>query len=193
MAVSPTHNGLRWDAANARMDYYYRGTRIGDWDANGFTVASGTVTLPAGTIGAADIADSSLLGDQVANVADVNTEGGVPLIYRIDIPAVSATNLSGATDVTVVDKIRVLDVSVLKTAGTTGGGAENVLIYNGATAITDSMSWTGADLSIVRAATINDAVHEIAAAGTLRVVINTSITDETSDAGVAIITAIKVA
>ncbi len=183
MPVSSTHTGWRRDDENSRLDYYYEGTRIGHIDANGFTVVTGK----------AFNADEALAGQQVANVANANTEGGIPLVYRINIAAVGATSLTADVDVTVVDKIRVLDVMVLKTAGTTGGGNENVTIKSTGAAITDVMSWTGVDKSIVRAATIDDAQHEIAAGKTLRVTIDTSITDETSDAGVAIITAIKVA
>lgn len=36
MAVSPTHNGWRWDSANSRMDIYYRGTKVGHVSATEF-------------------------------------------------------------------------------------------------------------------------------------------------------------
>lgn len=29
MPASPTHSGWRWDRGNSRLDFYYRGTRIG--------------------------------------------------------------------------------------------------------------------------------------------------------------------
>lgn len=44
MAVSATHNGWRWDPANSRLDFYYRGTRVGHINASG---VSSTGTLGA--------------------------------------------------------------------------------------------------------------------------------------------------
>lgn len=48
MAVSANHNGWRWDPANTRLDFYYRGTRVGAINATGITsvgdVASVTYT-----------------------------------------------------------------------------------------------------------------------------------------------------
>lgn len=37
MAVSANHNGWRWDPANTRLDFYYRGTRVGAINASGIT------------------------------------------------------------------------------------------------------------------------------------------------------------
>jgi hypothetical protein len=54
MAVSSIHNGWRYDPANSRLDFYYRGTRMGHVSAtdltaaNGFTVTSGGATITAG-------------------------------------------------------------------------------------------------------------------------------------------------
>ena len=191
-ARSSIHNGWHWDAGNSRLDFYYRGTRIGHINASGFTVASGTVTLPAGSIGAADIADDSLIGDQVANVADVNTEGGIPLLYRIDVAALGASTIAESTDITVVDKIRVLDVWAIHTGGN-GVATDNIQVLSTGATITDAMSWSGADKIIVRAAEIDDAQHEIAAGNILRVTLDTSATDAASGAGTVYVSAIKVA
>ena len=46
MAASPTHNGWRWDSANSRLDFYYRGTRVGHYTA---TTLAGALALAAGT------------------------------------------------------------------------------------------------------------------------------------------------
>ena len=53
MAVSAIHTGWRWDRGNARLDKYYRGTRIGHISADGETVVgtfstSGALTVDAG-------------------------------------------------------------------------------------------------------------------------------------------------
>lgn len=52
MAVSTIHNGFRWDRDNARLDVYYRGTRIGHFNSSGFTsvlAIAATTTVTAGT------------------------------------------------------------------------------------------------------------------------------------------------
>jgi len=43
MAVSPTHNGWRFDRANGRLDFYYRGTRVAHIDANGLDTADSKI------------------------------------------------------------------------------------------------------------------------------------------------------
>lgn len=60
-----------------------------------------------------------------------------------------------------------LDVTVLnKGAGT---ASDTITITDGTTAITDAIDISGADKTVARAATIDDAVYAIAASGTLRV------------------------
>jgi hypothetical protein len=98
----------------------------------------------------------------VAEVANVNTVGGITLLYRI-----TATALTGDVDVTVAERIRVLDVWCVATAA--GGASDTIIVKNGTTAITDAMDLNVSDKVIVRALTIDDAQHEIAAAGTLKV------------------------
>lgn len=39
--VSAIHNGWSWDRANARLDFYYRGTRIGHIKSGEMTLANG--------------------------------------------------------------------------------------------------------------------------------------------------------
>lgn len=97
-------------------------------------------------------------------VADVNTRGGIPVVHRIDI----ADAASADTDVVLENKTRVLDVQVVKTGGA-GAASNTITVKNGATAITDAIDMNVADKVTKRAGTIDDAQHEIAAAGTLRV------------------------
>lgn len=108
---------------------------------------------------------NSLDGAVVANVADSNTTGGIPVIYRIPIP----DGATGNVDVVMDHKIRVIDAHVVKTTAA-GGVGDTITVNNGAIAITDAMSINVADKVVVKAGTIDDAQHEIAAAGTLRVV-----------------------
>ena len=116
--------------------------------------ASGISTLAAG----------SLDGTSAANVADANVVGGIPALHRIDV----ADAATGNVDVVITHKTRVIDAWAVKTADA-GGAANTVQVSNGANAITDAMVINIADQTIARAATINDANHEIAAGGTLRI------------------------
>lgn len=118
--------------------------------------ASGISTLSAG----------SLEGTTVANVADVNVIGGIPLLFRIAV----ADAATGTIDVVSTHKIRVLDAWAVKTAAPGKAEANSVQVLNAGNAITNAMSLNAlADQGIVRAASIDDARHEIAAGGTLRV------------------------
>lgn len=102
-------------------------------------------------------------GRSLNTVANVNLIGGIPVIHRIDI----AAGANGDTDVILTHKTRVIDTWLILTGA---GVASAVLtVKNAATAITDGMAASGSDKALVRAATIDDAQHEIAAAGTLRV------------------------
>ena len=106
--------------------------------------------------------DSALDGESARPIGDTEAEGGLALLYRIDVAAAA-----GDTDVIVKQKIRVVDVWAVKTAAN-GGAGDTVTVKNGATAITDAMDLNATDKSVVRAGTIDDAQHEIAAGGTLR-------------------------
>lgn len=65
MATSAIHNGWKWDRANSRLEFYYRGTKIGYLNTNGMTfesgkaidlsAATGMLSLAAGEIAADDI------------------------------------------------------------------------------------------------------------------------------------------
>ena len=53
MAVSSVHSGWRYDPANSRLDFYYRGTRVGHINATGFVStqaisATGGITATTG-------------------------------------------------------------------------------------------------------------------------------------------------
>ncbi len=148
------------------------------------SAATGLITFAAGEIAAADLATNAvttaklnalavtaakiaaaiLVGTQVALVADANVIGGIPVVHRVDI----ADGVTADTDVTLTHKTRILEVWLVKTGGA-GGASDTITVKNSATAVTDALDINVADKIIVRAATIDDAQHEIAAAGTLRV------------------------
>jgi hypothetical protein len=133
------------------------------------------------------IADNALTGTVMGNVADANVIGGVPVLHRVDI----AGGAAGDTDVTLTHKERVIDVWAVHTAA--GEASDTIQVKNGANAITDAMDWSGVDTVVVRAGQIDDAQHEIAAGGTLRV--TTTDDDGGSDvgAGVVYVLALRVA
>jgi hypothetical protein len=124
---------------------------------------AGVTTIQAGAVDEAMIAGNSLTGLVAANVANANVIGGIPVLFRIDTAGGATAN----TDVTVTHKIRVIDVWVVNTGLGTAG--DTIEIYNGANAITDAIDINTADKTVGRVGTIDDAFHEIAAAGTLRV------------------------
>jgi hypothetical protein len=132
---------------------------------NGATgaLAVGTALTVAGvTVDETTLAANNQTAGNVAVVADANVDGGLPILYRI-----TAAALTGDVDVTLTYKSRVLDVWCVATAA--GGASDTITVKNGATAITNAMDLNVSDKVMVRASTIDDAAHEIAAAGTLRV------------------------
>ncbi len=139
------------------------GTAIATFNGDTGTFAVGQaltvagVTVDENTL-AADVQDSG----NVSEVANGNTAGGILLLYRI-----LATTLTGDVDVVVDEKIRVVDVWAVATAA--GGASDTITVKNGATAITNALDLNVSDKTVVRAGTIDDAQHEIDAAGTLRV------------------------
>jgi len=123
----------------------------------------GTNEMQDAAVTQAKIAANSLNGTVAGNVADGNVIGGIPVVHRIDITA----GANGDTDVTLTHKTRVIDAwLILRGAGVMSATLQ---VKNGANAITDAMAASGSDKALVRAAEIDDAQHEIAAGGTLRV------------------------
>lgn len=135
--------------------------------ANGaFQADAATRALFAnGFVTQALINPNSLDGTVAANVADLNTEGGLEQVFIIPVANVATHDV----DVVVTHDIRVIDAHVVKTGGA-GGAADTIQIQTGAgAAISDAMNTNIADQAIVRAGAIDDATHRIAATGTLRV------------------------
>lgn len=125
-----------------------------------------TAKLAALGVTEAKIALASLTGLVAKIVANDNLIGGLPLIHRLDI--VDAA--SGNREITLTHKTRIIDVWCVKT-GADGNATEDLITVGaGASAITDDMTiGLPNDTGITRAAEINDANAEIAAAGALRV------------------------
>lgn len=130
--------------------------------------------------GISELAANSLEGTVVKNVADANVIGGIPVLHRVAITGGAAGN----TDVVLTHKTRVVDAWAVHTGGA-GEASDTIQVKNGANAISDAMDWSGADKAVVRAAQIDDANHEIAAGGTLRV--TTTDDDGGNDVGAGVV------
>lgn len=102
-------------------------------------------------------------GTLVDNTANVNVVGGIPLVFRTLI----ASGADGDVDIVSTHKIRVIDAwAVLKGAGTAGCV---LTLKNGTNAVSDAVDVSaGGDRDKFHVGEIDDAQHEIAAAGTIR-------------------------
>lgn len=141
------------------------------------SVADGAVTL-------AKVSPATMDGTIAKVSADADVIGAIPVLHRIDI----AAGALGNTDVTLTHKTRVIDAwLVLRGAGV---ATTTLQVKNGANAITDAMAASGSDQALVRAASIDDAYHEIAAGGTLRV---TSATGATQPDATVYVLGVRVA
>jgi len=97
------------------------------------------------------------------NVAENQTYPGIRVTYHIALTA----KANGNTDVIVTNKVRILDAYVIQQEAAMTSGT--VQVFNGANAITSTLTTAGADQAVARATTVNDAYYDIAAGGTLRV------------------------
>ena len=140
---------------------------------SGTTVASVAVSGDAtlASSGALSLAAQILDGTEVANTANINVIGGIPVVFTINTAA-GATN---TVNVTTTHKIRVIDVWTQATSA--GSAAGTLQVLSTGNAITDAMDVNDADEIISRAASINDANATIAAGGVIRV----TMTDAGSD------------
>jgi hypothetical protein len=86
--------------------------------------------------------------------------------------------------VTLTHKTRVIDVWCVQTAA--GGAGDTIIVKSGANAITDTMDCNKADNIITRAASLDDANWEIAAAGTLRITGASAVTCEVFVRGIRV-------
>lgn len=161
------YNGL---ASGATQDTYRSG---GTFSVYSVRLAN---SLTSGTITYLDNLD----GRHFATVANDQTIGGATIIFPIAI----AGGAAGNTDITITQKIRVVDAWAVHTGGA-GEASDTIQVLNVGNAITDAMDWSGADTALVRASQINDANHTISSGGTLRV--TTTDNDAGNDVGAGIV------
>ena len=127
-------------------------------------------------------------GSDLADVANDQAIGGALMIFAIAIAGGAAAD----TDVTITQKIRVVDVLCQHTGGA-GEANDTIQLKSTAAAITDAIAWSGADNVQVRSGTIDDANATIVAGGILRA---TTVDDDAGDdvgAGIVYVFAIPVA
>lgn len=156
MSATAQFPGQVWDGdSSSRSPLDDKAPDFQDWDQIVAEVQAAQNELNAG-----------IDGSNIKTVANANVIGGVMEVIRVDVADATAD-----TDVIMTHKVRVLDVVIVKTTGA-GGSGDTLTVKNGSTAITNAMVTNVADKAVVRAGTIDDASHEIAAAGTLRLSAN---------------------
>ena len=150
------------------------------------TVAGSTTNVvmgAAGDVTALETEIQILDGDNLADVADDQTIGGVPILFAIAI----AGGATADEDVTITQKIRVIDFwAQMNGAGDT---SDTLQLKSTTAAISDALDWTGSDKAIVRAASLDDANATVASGGILRVTM-TDNAGSNGAAGVAYVLAI---
>lgn len=156
-------NEVVGDGATATIEVIKAGYSGGILGAS----AIGTTQLAAGGVIESKLvpgaAGAGITGLVTKFVANANVIGGIPVIHQVNITA----GANGNTDVVLTHKTRVIDAWLILTGA--GVASATLQIKNGSNAITDEMAASGSDQALVRAASINDAYHEIAAGGTLRI------------------------
>ena len=139
-----------------------------------------------GTVSDVHVPFGTTDGEVLAKSLSVSAQA-IPFVITIPI----AGGAAAAVNFTVPEKIRVLDAWAVHTGGT-GEATDTLTVGNAANAITDALDWSGADKAVVRAGTIDDAYHEIARGGTLRVTTVDSDSGADVGAGIVYVLAVKV-
>lgn len=121
---------------------------------------TGVTAIGAGKVTNAMVTPAALDGTVAKVVADANVIGAIPVVHRV-----LCTSLTGDVTVVLTHKTRIIDVWAVSTG--TGGAGDTVIVKNVATAVTDTMDLNVADKAVVRALTIDDAQHEVAAGANL--------------------------
>ena len=108
MAVSSTHTGWKYDPDNLRLDFYYRGTRVGHINASQMTLAAGDLALAAGTLdvqdgGTVTQASNKSTGVTLSTNSGQITMNGAALGDDTEISFVVTNSNVAATDVVIVN------------------------------------------------------------------------------------------
>jgi hypothetical protein len=159
---------LSADAAGRALvaaDFFDEATLDDKIEDDAITAAVADAKIELGALGEDLLTANELTGRVVANAANVNTIGALPMVFRTLV----ASGANGDVDITLGAgmKIRVLDAwAVLKGAGTAGC---LLTLKSTGNAITDAMDVAaGGDKDVFRCGEIDDAQQEIVAGGILR-------------------------
>lgn len=109
--------------------------------------------------------DSTLLKN--VKSGDLVTSAGFKNVYLVSF-ADGATESKTIVLPAIAGKVKVVDVTVIKTAGA-GGVSDTLQVFNGVTAVTDAIDMNVADKTVKRAATIDDASYTFSDGGTITV------------------------
>ena len=104
-------------------------------------------------------------GRLVRAMDDGEDFGFIPVVLRVN----TAAGADNTVSLTMERKFTLIDVQA-KNIGGAGPANDTLTIKNGSNAVTDVMDMEGAENLIIRALSIDDAHHEIAAGSTLNVI-----------------------
>ena len=112
MAVSSTHTGWQYEPGNSRLNFYYRGTRIGHINASGLDLAvAGDLGVAAGTLDVQDGGTVTQASGNRTSTVILSTHSGKVTVDDASLAAVTivthtVTNTKvSATDVIVLSKV----------------------------------------------------------------------------------------
>ncbi len=90
--TSPTHNGWWYDALNARLEYYFRGTKVGHLDASGMSITDdSTARMTDGLVQTAGLAAGAVTDAKAAGTLKNH-------VARLGSVAAVASNGAGAIE-----------------------------------------------------------------------------------------------
>jgi len=102
MAVSATHTGWHYDPDNTRLNFYYRGTRVGHISASGdLAITAGTVDIQDG--GTVTQSSNKSTGVTLSTNSGQITLNGAALGDDTEISFVATNTNVAATDVVIVN------------------------------------------------------------------------------------------
>tara|TARA_Y100000310_G_scaffold269219_1_gene282269 strand:- start:2535 stop:3011 length:477 start_codon:yes stop_codon:yes gene_type:complete len=125
MGASNIHNGWRYDVTNSRLDFYFRGTRVGHIDANGMELATGDLEINAGTVNAQDGGTVTQSTNKTTGVTLSTNSGQITMNGAALADNAEATFVVTNTTVAATDVVAVCHGSA-GTAGAYNVGANSI-------------------------------------------------------------------
>lgn len=148
---------LSYGSIELAQGYMLRGS------ATGIAEALQTNELGKTLVGNGTTVVADKLGGNSVKIGEDNSQrGGLVTMFRADLPGGATL----ASELTMTNKVRIFDVWVInKGAGTT---SDTLTVGNGANPITNAINISGADKTIARPTTIDDAYWTIEAGNSIR-------------------------